>query len=72
MMISIDNNNLNSCDHHDFGADNSAVLFKQSRVKFQEEYKGKFSKIHFSLLGFGQPGWPCMKGVNLKRSVHLD
>ena len=53
-MISIDNNNLNSCDHHDFGADNSAVLFKQSRVKFQEEYKGKFSKIHFSLLGFGQ------------------
>ena len=56
MLIPVDSNNCYVNDHLEVGADNNGVLFKQSRVKFQEVHKGKFSKIHFSLLSF----WPVV------------
>ena len=58
-IVSLCDDNLTmllSVDHHDFqSADNSPVLFKRSRVKFQEVHKGKFTSLCW---GLAKAAWP--------------
>ena len=56
MLLPVDDNNCYTDDHHDFQSGyNSAVLFKRSRVKFQEADKAKYTSLCW---GFGKAVWP--------------